>query len=642
MTVPLRFCLGLHLHQPVGNFDSVFADHLRTVYRPLLDGLERGGAWPVALHVSGPLLDWCERHGADWLDRIGELVAADRIELLSAGHDEPILAVLDPADRIEQILRHRDRLDARFGVSPRGLWLTERVWEPDLPASLAEAGVEFVLVDDRHLRVTGLPVDARHRPWRTEFAGAGVTVFAIDQNLRYLVPFRPPEELAAYLSTIAASGHALAVLADDGEKFGGWPGTAEWVWRDGWFDRFTAELERLRAADQVMLSRFDAAADTLPAAGPVYIPSASYLEMERWALPAALARELAARETADPAVEADPLLRGGHWRHFLVKYPESNRLHKVMQLLSAECRRRGDPVTVRHHIGRAQCNDAYWHGVFGGLYLPFLRSALWRELAQAARLLCQGAPPAATMIDVDADGRLDVLITSPTALHVIAPARGGAIEVSLDLIHGGNLADALTRHEESYHQVTPVEPVEQAPEANAEGHAATGTASIHDAETQAVERPPVDRDTRALLVDRFLDATTSRDSFVAGLVHPVRSLADLVFTATIDPVPHGVAIRMTGVGVTKTIVIHNTGPIDVHWQWDAGDEGAAWFSTELSLATVPDLIADGAERWDYPIETVSRSEAGFDRNLQGTAVVLRWPVARGSASLRIGVPPSVR
>ena len=77
------------------------------------------------------------------------------------------------------------------------------------------------------------------------------------------------------------------------------------------------------------------------------------------------------------------LIRGAHWRNFLVKYPESNRMHKKMLALSRSAARRGDPAAVRRAIGRAQCNDAYWHGVFGGLYLPHLRDAIWRNLAAA-------------------------------------------------------------------------------------------------------------------------------------------------------------------------------------------------------------------------------------------------------------------
>jgi len=36
---PVGFVFGVHLHQPVGNFDHVFADHLRDVYRPLVERL---------------------------------------------------------------------------------------------------------------------------------------------------------------------------------------------------------------------------------------------------------------------------------------------------------------------------------------------------------------------------------------------------------------------------------------------------------------------------------------------------------------------------------------------------------------------------------------------------------------------------
>ncbi|HBE44868.1 MAG TPA: hypothetical protein DDW17_05280, partial [Deltaproteobacteria bacterium] len=31
----------------------------------------------------------------------------------------------------------------------------------------------------------------------------------------------------------------------------------------------------------------------------------------------------------------------------------------------------------------AQCNDSYWHGVFGGLYLPHLRASVYNNLIEA-------------------------------------------------------------------------------------------------------------------------------------------------------------------------------------------------------------------------------------------------------------------
>jgi alpha-amylase len=106
-----------------------------------------------------------------------------------------------------------------------------------------------------------------------------------------------------------------------------------------------------------------------------------------WALPPAAALRLARLRhdvgEARPAGPDGALVRGAHWRNFQVKYSESNRMHKKMQALSALCRRKGNPPDVRRAIGRAQCNDAYCHVVFGGLYLPHLRDAVWRELAYA-------------------------------------------------------------------------------------------------------------------------------------------------------------------------------------------------------------------------------------------------------------------
>ncbi|HLB53487.1 MAG TPA: 4-alpha-glucanotransferase, partial [Gemmatimonadales bacterium] len=124
----VRFAFGVHLHQPVGNFDWVFEQHVAQVYRPLLHEIIGGGCAPASLHLSGPLLDWLEQHHSGFLDELGRWVGDGLVELLLAGYDEPILTALSPEDRLEQIGRMRDALRTRFGVEARGLWLTERVW----------------------------------------------------------------------------------------------------------------------------------------------------------------------------------------------------------------------------------------------------------------------------------------------------------------------------------------------------------------------------------------------------------------------------------------------------------------------------------------------------------------------------------
>ncbi len=459
MTPPLRFCFALHVHQPWGNFDSVFEQHLHEVYRPLLRSLMAGECWPVAMHLSGPLLEWLDHHAPDFVDEIGQHASAGRLELLCAGHDEPILAVLSRQDRLEQVLRHREWIHRRFGVEANGLWLTERVWEPTMPGELAGAGVRYILVDDRHFRVTGFRNDQLHSHFVTEAGGHRINIFPIDEKLRYLIPFRPPSELATYFRELRAAGHEIAVLGDDGEKFGGWPGTRKWLYDDGWLESFLGTMRQLRDNQEVHLSRFDDALALTRSGGLAYLPSASYREMEGWSLPFEPARALLRLENdwGDARLQGveGGLLRGGHWRHFLVKYPESNRMHKVAMALSTLSRERGDPIEVRRSIGRAQCNDAYWHGVFGGLYLPFLRDAIWRNLAAAEATLRAGESLAAESRDVDADGSDEVWIHSAEISVIASPARGGMVDTWLDLQRGINRLNAMMRHREAYHEPLP-------------------------------------------------------------------------------------------------------------------------------------------------------------------------------------------
>ena len=189
---PLRFVFGVHQHQPVGNFGYVFEEHTRDVYLPLLKALSEREFFPIVMHLSGPLLEWLESSHSKYLDMVGELAAAGKIEMLLSGYYEPLLAALPRTDRVEQIIWMREAIASRFGVNASGLWLTERVWEPELAADLSDAGVRYVLVDDRHFLVTGFQREQLHVPWRTESDGKRVDVLAIDERLRYLIPFRPP------------------------------------------------------------------------------------------------------------------------------------------------------------------------------------------------------------------------------------------------------------------------------------------------------------------------------------------------------------------------------------------------------------------------------------------------------------------
>lgn len=622
MPARIRFVFGVHLHQPVGNFDSVFQQHLEEAYQPFLERIESAGFFPVVLHLSGPLLEWLEQHGQGYLDHLGRLVADGKVELLLAGMYEPVLAALPRQDRVEQIGWLREAIARRFGVTATGLWLTERVWEPELAADLAAAGVRYALVDDRHFLVTGFERHQLHVPYITESDGKRVTLFSIDERLRYLIPFRPPEETAAYLRELAAAGQPLAVLADDAEKFGGWPGTREWVYQRGWLDRFFATMKALVESGEVLLTTLSEALEAVPAGGLAYLPTASYREMEGWSLPPGPARRLLSLEKSMGeerlAGPEGALIRGAHWRNFMVKYAEANRMHKMMSALSARCRQQGDPPAARRAIGRAQCNDAYWHGVFGGLYLPHLRHALWRELAKAESILRKGEALDWEVLDLDADGSPEIWIHSPETSVVISTARGGAIEVMVALPRGHNLADTLTRRVEPYHEEGPPD----------------GEPSLRDRETSD-PRPATDPHDRALFVEWLAPEPPTQAQLLAVSQPMLQSWARTRCAFEVSRAGSAVAARLTAPdGWEKTIAVSADGSVRVDYTWDPAWAPDGVFVAELSLGHPATVECDPVVTpVAYAIETLAKSERGFDRTRQGECLTYAWPARIGRASL---------
>jgi len=447
----LRFLLVLHNHQPLGNFDDVIQGLMDKAYRPFLEAIRDRPALKLTLHVSGPLLLWLERRASDYLDLVGELVQRGQVELLMGGLYEPILAAIPYEDRVAQIDLMRERLRSRFGVRPRGLWLAERVWDPAIIPALAAAGVTYVLMDDRAFLASGFSADRLHDYYLTEADGRTVAVFPIDKALRYLIPFRPPTEIEDYLRRIVETGGRLAIAADDGEKFGGWPGTSRWVYEDGWLKGFLDLLEG--AADWIVSQTAGEALDGLRPAGLCYLPTSSYGEMEEWAL-GHEGRRRFAQVKARLGADADRFtahIRGGHWKHFLVRYPEANRAHKKGLALSRLLppRRRVSPV--RHELLAAQCNDGYWHGIFGGLYLPHLRHEIWRHLARAEASIRRRQTIQVEATDLDCDGREEVWIHGKSFSAQVQPHRGGRLVEWTDFAEEVNLLNTLTRRPEAYH-----------------------------------------------------------------------------------------------------------------------------------------------------------------------------------------------
>jgi len=521
--MPEKFHLALliHAHQPCGNFEHVLEKAYASSYLPFIEHLEKHPKVHLGLHYSGPLLTWIEEHRSEYFVRLKKLVQAGQVELVGGGFYEPILVSIPPEDQHEQITRLGAYLEKHFGKVPSGAWLAERVWEPQLPSALAAASVAYTLVDDIHFLAAGFEPEELFGAYIAEDRGKTVWLYPGQKALRYLIPFGKVEDVIAYLRDAAAvHPGGVAAMGDDMEKFGVWPGTHEHCYKDGWLSAFFTALEE--NSDWLEVSTPGHYLESHAPLGRADLPTASYTEMMEWALPTRVRQryhEVVKEFGARPEILS--FLRGGSWRGFFRKYPESNLLHKKMLRVSARiaaapvhrdgAKSSNELVQARDLLLRAQCNDAYWHGIFGGIYAPHLRTDPWRNLIRAEAIADRETPgalaPRVELLDYDADGANELLFTSLEAQALVKPNDGGTIAALDFRPAAATLVNSILRRPEAYHTRL----------REAAGKPATGAvASIH--EQTRVKEPGLER---FLRYDRW-----PRHAFRVMIFDPDRTHAD--------------------------------------------------------------------------------------------------------------------
>jgi hypothetical protein len=214
----------------------------------------------------------------------------------------------------------------------------------------------------------------------------------------------------------------------------------------------------------------------------------------------------------------------------------------------------------------------------------------------------------------------------------VSPDRGGAIEEWTVFGLERNLADTLTRRREAYHELA------LAPAAADAGRAAgDGTPSIHELEAglTLAEPPAFDQVDRAILQERIVGEEVTLERFTAMEFAPVRSWTDERAEWRLEPGDDAITLDLRLVGLHKRVTFDGSGRLRAEFAWEVPPVADAWFTTELSVSGEVAVEAPDALVWRYPIETVAKSERGFDRTVQGTALVVRWAAERGSGSLTV-------
>jgi hypothetical protein len=680
----IYIALAIHNHQPVGNLPSIFEDAFKKAYEPFLKLLAKHPSIKVSIHFSGLLLQWlCEKH-PDYATKLKDMNTKGQLELLTGGFYEPILPAIPDRDKIGQINKLTKYIEEKFSFTAKGMWLTERVWEPHLAKPIQETGVEFTLLDENQFRCAGLTKrEDICGYYVTEEQGFALALFPISYELRHAIPFQSVTDVLELIKSYASEeGNRLLCFADDGEKFGFWPGSYKNVYEKGWLERF---FEKLEESSWIKVITFSEYRKKFPPLGRIYIPVSSYPEMMEWAL-STHGQKIYNQLLKSAKEEAKSFIRGGMWRNFLVKYQEANNLHKKSLYVSQKVEKVKElevKTRAQEDLWKGEANDAYWHGVFGGLYLPHLRDSVYRYLIRSEYLvdtyLHRGGPwMEVEILDFDKDSLEEVLVSTDKLNLYFRPAHGGQI-FELDYkVRSCNYQNLISRREEPYH-----ERVGKFSNNPGEGK------SIHDpltAKEQGLDKQLFyDWYPRYSLIDHFLHPDTTLENFARCKYGEQGDFVNQIYHFDVERSHEQASIKLWRDGhvwvgkdfhpvrVEKRVIIPKGIPqftVEFHLANGTTNNVSLWYATEISFNFLskidPDsglqvdnqlvsfsealqkkevnilVLKDGirkveitlgfsktAHLWQFPLHTISQSESGYEKVYQGTVLLPNWHVSLG-------------
>lgn len=675
----MNLIICIHNHQPVGNMDYILEDAYQAAYLPFFEVLKEYKDIKINLHFSGYLFTWLLEKKPDYVALLKLLKEQGRIEVVSGGMYEPVLSLIPEDDGCNQIRMHADLMEETFGERPKGAWLAERVYEPHIPQTLSKAGITYTLVDDNHFKAIGMTEDDLFGYYMSEFEGHKLAIFPGLEFLRYTIPFKPLDVLDTYLKDADGKGHKLAVFGDDGEKFGLWPGTKKSVYEEGWlkmfFEYLTGNQKWLRT---VTFSEYLAT----PPKGPIYLDCQSYKEMGEWSLPPIFAKEYSAA-ISDKKPNKKTIIKGGYFKYFLIKYPESNDMHKKMLSLTKIA---NENPEAKKHVYMAQCNDSYWHGVFGGLYLPHLRASVYGHLIEAEKILDPKEPFITGIIDdVNMDGIDEAVLTNNFLKAYFYLKEGGTLYELDYKPASSNIMANLYRRYEGYHDKVKM---------TSSTDVADGTKTIHDmfmAKEEGLERfLHYDWYRRASLVDHVMGKDVTWESFYRCQYFEPGDFVKEPYEASCKNENKSTILSLVreghywkgGIGIPlvikKTIrMTANESAVYIDYQIDGDVKENFLFGVEFNFS----FLGSGGDRymdlgsgripltskgiykpsrmlqfydpyqkvaptiecdhpisvWTFPVEVVSLSETGFERNYQSTMCMPVWDIdlTNGSRAIHL-------
>lgn len=643
-----KLIFGIHMHQPVDNFGWVIQKAMKECYRPFFEVASKYRDFKFNVHCSGWLLEEIKKLDSELFGMIASLVECGSVEMLSAGYYEPILSSIPSKYRQLQVKKLNNFIKENFNYKPNGIWLTERVWESSLIPDLAKCDIKYTLVDDYHFLSSGFDEKALDGYYMSEESLSTLAIFPISQKLRYAIPFMSVQKALEVIKSISTNDESAAIIFDDAEKFGLWPKTYEWVYTKKWLESFIEAILGDSSIESMHLSSY---LQTYKPKGVAYLNNTSYYEMGEWSLDAHSATKLNYYKNLIGEDEfyggGMRFLRGGIWKNFLVKYPYSNRLHKRMLELCKSMQN-----LESNSLLKLQTNDVFWHGVFGGLYLPNLRDNAYRYLIECENSLDHKE----CSIDFnELDGYEKYKLASKDLICRFDTFRGGAL-VELDARDVlFNYQNTLNRVEEFYHKKI-------LQTQNATKHQDDSIATIHNMQVDVNDELKhllvYDKNLKDSFLDHIIDSTFNLNGFMDSTFYEYAPFATSIYSGDFSNNTLTLKAKQSAITVIKKFSLNGSKLLfSVGTETNSITNISYMLELNFHFSDMQNILLNGIKLDDsgemenqnrlefydntldkkiiisldqsfklyyFKLKTISQSEEGFDATLQGVSLALEF------------------
>ncbi|MBI5960865.1 MAG: DUF1926 domain-containing protein, partial [Chloroflexi bacterium] len=338
-------------------------------------------------------------------------------------------------------------------------------------------------------------------------------------------------------------------------------------------------------------------------------------------------------------------------------------------------------------LWRAQANDAYWHGLFGGIYLFNFRVSNYANLIEAEEL-AEGpnAPITVSQFDFDKDSLPEIVLTGAPFNALFKPNLGGMMTELDHRPNRYNLLNIMMRREEGYH-----DEIRRAaergllvtPDMERDGPRLENRDSVRAKEAGIQNYLLYDWHRRGSFIDHFLREDVDLGSFVRAFYGEQGDFVNLPYNAEVIATEDDATIQLTREGHVWVGSDHRPVRVSKTLKFRRGDDSYRCDYRVTNLADAPVTLRFGVELvsgfdggqnpeycgltingsaeakslavaaeypavtehtttttlrtmalttrldhpctlWAFPLETITNSEAGYERGYQGTVYLHLW------------------